>query len=96
MMKKGAHNALVTIGAKNTARTEREENDYYATPPEAVEALLAQEKFWKNIWEVACGEGHIAKVLEKEGYTVYGTDLIDRGYGRGGVDFLRGGTKARI
>lgn len=92
-MERGAHNALVTMGARAAVGSEREKNDYYATPPEAVEALLAQEKFCKNIWEAACGAGHIAKVLEKEGYTVYGTDLIDRGYGRGGVDFLRGGHK---
>ncbi len=32
--------------------------------------------------------GHIGKVLERYGYKVRGTDLIDRGYGIGNVDFL--------
>jgi hypothetical protein len=30
----------------------------------------------------------MAKVLEQHGYTVFATDLIDRGYGLGGEDFL--------
>ena len=31
----------------------------------------------------------MSKILEKYGYKVKSTDLIDRGYGKGGVDFLR-------
>lgn len=47
------------------------------------------EKFNKNIWECAAGEGHLSKVLERYGYNVKSTDLIDRGFGIGGVDFLK-------
>lgn len=65
-----------------------EENDYYATEPKAIELLLKEETFSKNIWEPACGEGHISKVLEAKGHNVYSTDLVDRGYGVGGKDFL--------
>ena len=65
------------------------ENDYYATPPRAMELLLKEESFSKDIWEPACGEGHLSKVLEANGYNVYSTDLIDRGYGIGGKDFLK-------
>ena len=57
-------------------------------PPEAVRWLLKVEKFTGRIWEPACGEGHIAKVLIDAGHDVVATDLIDRGYGQGGVDFL--------
>ena len=57
--------------------------------PKAVELLLEVEKFNKNIWECACGEGHISKVLEDAGYEVCSTDLVDRGYGTGGIDFLK-------
>lgn len=57
--------------------------------PKAVELLLEVEKFNKSIWECACGEGHISKVLEAAGYEVRSTDLIDRGYGTGGIDFLK-------
>ena len=66
----------------------RPENDYYPTPPEATLALLEREKFTGNIWEPACGDGAISKLLEAAGYDVKSTDLIDRGYGTGGVDFL--------
>ncbi len=46
-------------------------------------------KLAPKIWEVSCGEGHLSKRLEHYGYEVYSTDLIDRGYGIGGVDFLQ-------
>lgn len=38
--KKGTHNVFVTMGASNHSKSEREENDYYATPPIATKALL--------------------------------------------------------
>lgn len=76
------------IGARNYALHEREHNDFYATDPKAVEMLLKVESFAPNIWECACGRGHMSKVLEANGYKVRSTDLIDRGYGEGGVDFL--------
>ena len=41
------------------------------------------------VWECACGEGHISKVLESHGYNVVSTDLVYRGYGRlNPCDFL--------
>ena len=78
----------MTLGASNHTDKERETNDYYATEPAAVELLLGLEKFSHHIWEPACGEGHISKVLEAHGHHVLSTDLIDRGYGLGGCDFL--------
>lgn len=77
-----------TVGASNHTMEAREENDYYATEPKAARLLLEVEKFQRNIWECACGEGHLAEVLTSEGYKVTSTDLINRGYGHGGVDFL--------
>jgi len=49
---------------------------------------LNLETFQNNIWECACGEGHISKVLEKFGHNVRSTDLIDRNYGDT-YDFLK-------
>lgn len=72
---------FVTLAASNHSNGERELNDYYATEPKAVEMLLSVEKFNPNIWECACGEGHISKELKKAGYNVWSTDLINRGYG---------------
>jgi hypothetical protein len=67
----------------------REERDWYITPPEATEALLSVYRPTEAIWEPACGDGAISKVLIAHGHTVHSTDLIDRGYGQGGVDFLQ-------
>lgn len=66
----------------------RPEHDFYPTPPEATEALLRVEKFEGEIWENACGDGAIARVLEAHGFTVKATDLIDRDYGEAPHDFL--------
>lgn len=66
----------------------RERDDFYPTPPRATHALLSVENFEGGIWEPACGDGAISKVLEAAGHEVYSTDLIDRGYGVAGVDFL--------
>lgn len=34
-----------------------------------------------NIWECACGAGHLAKVFDKYGKLGKASDIIDRGYG---------------
>lgn len=62
--------------------------DFIVTPAWAVEALLEREVFPGPIWEPACGNGAISEVLGAAGYQVFSTDLIDRGYGQGGLDFL--------
>jgi hypothetical protein len=63
--------------------------DFYATPPEATRALLSVEAFDGPVWEPACGDGRMARVLTEAGHDVVATDLIDRGYGVPGVDFLK-------
>lgn len=77
------------MGASNHSNQIREENDYYATAPLATELLCDLETFSSLIWEPACGGGHIAEVLKQRGYNVICSDLVDRGYGQGGVDFLK-------
>lgn len=78
------------VGASNHTDKEREVNDYYATPPEAIDFLLAGgAKLSHNLWECACGEGHLSKKLTALGYDVKSTDLVYRGFGVGGVDFLQ-------
>ena len=73
-------------------KAERQQEDFYATDPKALELFLdklKQDKIYLfNVWECACGQGHLAEVLKKQGYLAQATDLIDRGYGVGGVDFL--------
>jgi len=82
------------LGARNNALTDRETNDFYATDPKALELFLEQLekdnlKLHKTIWECACGEGHLSKLLESKGYNVLSSDLINRGYGEYGIDFLK-------
>ena len=71
---------------------ERQQDDYYATHPMAIPPLMDVLN-WQNggklIWEPCCGEGHLSHVLELYGHQVISTDLIDRGYGIGGIDFLK-------
>lgn len=76
------------VGSRLYATEGREQHDFYATDPLAVELLLQEEKFSHKIWECACGAGHISRVLEQHGYEVLSTDLYDRGFGEAGVDFL--------
>ncbi len=77
----GNGNSLyVCNGASNHSDSLREENDYYATDPKAVEFLLEREKFTEYVWECACGEGHMAEVLKSHKYKVKTSDIIDRGY----------------
>ena len=69
------------LGINNNYTTSnRHENDYYATPPEAVEWLLKYETFNRNIWEPMCGGGHISETLKQHGYEVTSTDLHNYGY----------------
>ena len=59
-----------TLAASNHSDTDRENNDYYATPPKAVEELLKREKFNHYVWECAVGGGHISEILKQNGYDV--------------------------
>lgn len=88
-----SRSTFVTLGASNHSEKEREKNDYYATHPNSLKIFLQALKrdnveLHKNIWECACGCGHLSKVLLDNGYNVYSSDLIDRGYGKGGINFL--------
>ena len=87
----GNYNSIFkTLGASNHTDKEREINDYYATDPIAIDVLINDGKaeISNNVWECSCGEGHLSKRLLDYGYDVTSTDLIDRGYGIGGVNFL--------
>lgn len=62
--------------------------DFFPTPRWATYALIDNEKFEGDIWESACGDGSMSKVLAETGCKVKSTDLFYRGYGEGGHDFL--------
>lgn len=89
MKKKKITNSMRTLGSTSITKADREENDFYATEPKAVELLLAEETFANNILEPCCGKKHITNVLESAGYTVKSSDLIDRGVGADIQDFFK-------
>jgi hypothetical protein len=64
--------------------------DFFSTPRWATFALIDNEKFSGDIWECACGDGTMSKVLEETGCAVLSSDLYDRGYGEVGLVSRRG------
>ena len=83
-----------TLGASNHTEQEREENDYYATDPIAIDKLLKEESISEYVWECACGEGHMVKRLKEYGHFVRASDIVNRmGYGEQEIlDFLSVGS----
>ncbi len=66
----------------------RQAEDFYPTPAYVTKALLKNYQFSGKIWEPACGDGRMAEVIKQYYPYVECSDLIDRGYGESGVDFL--------
>ena len=69
-----------TLGSSNHSDLEREKHDFYATDPKALKLLLKYESF-KNVWECACGQGHLSEVLKTNQIHGKSSDMINRGYG---------------
>ena len=84
----GIASMTATAHVRKRSTLPREANDFYRTPAASTEALLRRERFPGQIWEPACGDGAISTVLGNAGFHVTSTDLIDRGYGIPGRDFL--------
>lgn len=84
-------NNLNIVGSKRSDGTEREQNDFYATDPQAISDLQKFVNIKGNVWECACGDGALSRELFKiKGVKkVHSTDLINRGYVYGHFqDFL--------
>lgn len=71
-----------TLGASNHTDKVREQHDFYATHPSAIDALRSVYDIPRVVCEPCCGQGHLSKRLEHFGHKVYSSDLIDRGYGQ--------------
>lgn len=79
--------------AGGNSSTEKADNDFYATDPKTVRIFLDESydifKDVSKIHEPCCGQGHLSKVLEEYfECKIQNTDLIDRGFGEGNVDYL--------
>lgn len=64
----------------NTTTNKRAAFDWYQDPVEAIEALLAVERFAGSSWDPCCGIGTIPRAMIAAGHRCYGTDVTDRGY----------------
>ena len=85
------------LAGTSTTR-DRVDNDYYATDPSSTVALLEAHKFYgSNFLEPCCGEGHISKIVSEyyPNVEIDSIDLVDRGFGTGGIDFLKFETDKR-
>ncbi len=77
------------LSASNHTVGVRERDDFYATDPKAIDALLESGiELNRRLLEPACGMGHLAKRLTEHGYDVTAFDIIDRGYGEV-MDFFK-------
>ena len=79
-MTENTHKIFVTTGASNHTETVRASYDLYTTDPQALERFLDVFNLNKNVWECACGLGHLSEVLRKRDYKVYSTDINNYGY----------------
>jgi hypothetical protein len=87
------HSAVMAMRAEA-----RDSADHFPTPPWATRALIQRvlpqlgvlAPTLDTIWEPACGDGMMARVLAEytDGMPVIASDLHDYGYGKTGVDFL--------
>lgn len=89
----GVANAII----QSYQKWDRKPADLYPTPVDGTESIIPMLKAMKRpdgkpvkrIWEPACGDGRLARVLEWHGFEVISTDLREYpGYGTGGLDFL--------
>lgn len=68
---------------------ERDPNDWYVEPKECSAALFGAERFVGNVWDPACGIGHIVETARAANITVFGSDIIVRNeYCEMPLDFL--------
>ncbi len=78
----------IAYARSNIPSENRNKDDFYPTPAPATWALLRAEQFGPDIWEPACGDGAISKVLHAAGHHVISTDLNHHGFGQPRIDFL--------
>jgi hypothetical protein len=78
----GNSRTVMAIGGFGNSKmniNDRVAQDYYATEPKALELLLEVEPFCGDVWECACGGGHLSEVLKKY-FKVRSSDIVNRGY----------------
>jgi hypothetical protein len=81
---------LGTMMAGDGFKFKRPPDEFYPTPAECTIALMRAEDTYMphHVWEPACGDGAIARIIGGHARKVESTDLVDRGFGTGNRNFL--------
>ncbi len=66
----------------------RVEHDFYREPAWAIDLLLDRESFGECVWDPCAGSGNIPERCLARGISAIGSDIADRGYGCGNLDFF--------
>ena len=61
---------------------------WYWESPEVTHQLLNEVTFRGPVHDPCCGSGRIPIAAREFGYEATGSDIVDRGFGTGGVDFF--------
>lgn len=85
-------NASVLIGGASSS-FDRRDSDFYPTPANVTQALvdsLKSENIMPSgwVWEPACGDGAMSRVLDAAGMTVVSSDIRSTEFRIGSVDYL--------
>ncbi len=79
-------NAVAKIGAH---KFKRQRDEHYVDEAWCSNRLFDEEGFLWSIWDPSCGWGRIGEAASSRGLNCISTDLVRRGYGTGGIDFLK-------
>jgi hypothetical protein len=82
---------MAIISTRDTHIFERDIADHYVEPSWVSSRLFDVEQFDGPILDPCCGWGRILQAADQAGYTVMGSDIVDRGCGVDGFrveDFL--------
>ena len=80
--------APAVTGRRRRRKIAGDGHDFYPTQLWAVLGLLDELHLPGPVWECACGDGEMAMALKLRGLDYFASDLVDRGYGTSGVDFM--------
>lgn len=76
-------------GGARVLQRDRQERDWYPTPPDVTAALLRRHLLaGRGVWEPCCGDGAMARVLEEHGAQVYLSDIHPQIDGAETLDFF--------
>jgi hypothetical protein len=65
-----------------------EDHGFYQEPTWFADSIFGVEDMSAGVYDPFCGVGTIPKAAAVRGIRAFGSDIVDRGYGLGGLDFF--------